>query len=808
MKMRQMKIIISTFLAVVFLAGGCATAQPPVPASSEFAIPSVAGGEISNPKLVIAGCYETEEISISPDALSYLLPLETKEMTNFSEIEAVFHLSENQKQLLGDNGFVVIPWHGDDIVQPYKMLKEQGVPIFVTSDTLLHLYHIQFNEILKRLEEEEFFDELIDMSQAMMERAKQDYQSFADADLREAARRNVAYFAVALELLQTPTEGYDEEEIRREIEEWNKEYPRDEREFKPLKKVDFTVPNYVAEEVNEEIKSIEEHEGFKPSAIFNSKGDCACGYPCCYCEDYSQYVPRGHYTRSEALKRYFKAAMWYGRMAFLLKGGEEDECMQAEGPLVSERDAKLATIQASLISAELPNVSLQAEPSNPVTCWEIWNRIYSVTSFFVGIADDLTLYEYLDAMEKVFGTKFDASQLADEEKLLDLKAELAQMRNPEIYGGSGVCVIYPPVTKDKLYECLAKTKGMRFMGQRFVPDSYMFQNLVFPTVGMYVGDGEPFTVKMTVLGPQRCFPRGLDVMAVLGSQRAYDILRAEGDTEYQGEDTSYDKQLSELKKEFSAFTEEDWNRNLYWGWLRALKPLLKDFGQGYPTFMQTEAWKDKELQTTLASWTELRHDTILYAKQSYTPAPTAMPPQPKPVVGYVEPVPEFYGRMLALTTMTKEGLAQLGALSNEEESRLESLESVLERLIQISQDELKNKELSEDDYEFIRNFGGRLDATVASVEAEGKETTMVADVHTDASPPMEVLEEGVGYVDLALVAYKVPDGRIILGAGPTLSYYEFKQPISERLTDEQWKEMLELGQQPQPPDWISSFYAK
>lgn len=32
---------------------------------------------------------------------------------------------------------------------------------------------------------------------------------------------------------------------------------------------------------------------------------------------------------------------------------------------------------------------------------------------------------------------------------------------------------------------------------------------------------------------------------------------------------------------------------------------------------------------------------------------------------------------------------------------------------------------------------------------------------------MEVLEEGVGYVDLALVAYKVPDGRIILGAGPT-----------------------------------------
>ena len=94
------------------------------------------------------------------------------------------------------------------------------------------------------------------------------------------------------------------------------------------------------------------------------------------------------------------------------------------------------------------------------------------------------------------------------------------------------------------------------------------------------------------------------------------------------------------------------------------------------------------------------------------------------------------------------------------------------------------------------------------VEAKGKETTLVADVHTDTNPPMEVLEEGVGYVDLALVAYKVPDGQIILGAGPTLSYYEFKQAIDQRLTDEQWREMLEQRQQPQRPGWIASFYAE
>ncbi len=782
------KVLISILLIAIFLASGCATGRPPVP--SEFAIPSVAEGEVSNPKLAMAACYESGEVSVSPDAPRYLLPLDLGKVTNFAEVGSRFGLTKNQEQLLEKNGFVVIPWHGDDIVQPYKTLKEQGVPIFVTSDTLLHLYHIQFNEILKRLEEEEFFDELIDMSQAMLERAIWDYESFTDSDLKEAARRNVAYFAVALKLFQTPTEGYDEEKTKQEIEQWNQEHPWDEKEFKPLKKVDFSIPSYVGGEVKAEIKNIEAHEGFNPSAIFNSP-DSQNSYK----EDYSQYVPRGHYTRSEALKRYFKAMMWYGRMAFFLKGGRD--------ALVSEKDATIATIQASLISAELPNVKV-----NDATCWETWNRIYSVTSFFVGTADDLTPYEYLEAIGKVFGTEFDVSQLADEEALLNLKAELAQMRNPEIYGGSGICLIAPPVTKEKLYECLADTKGMRFMGQRFVPDSYMFQNLVFPAVGMYVGQGEPFTLKITILGPQRCFPRGLDVMAVLGSERAYDILKAEGDTEYQGEDTSYDKQLDMLREEFDAVSEKDWNRNLYWSWLYALRPLLGDFGEGYPTFMQTDAWKDKELQTALASWTELRHDTILYAKQSYTPAATAMPPQAQPVVGYVEPVPEFYSRMLTLTRMTRKGLAELDALSSEEKSRLENLESILEKLIKISQEELEGKELSESDYEFIRNFGQALNSIVVGVEAKGKETTLVADVHTDTNPPMEVLEEGVGYVDLALVAYKVPDGRIILGAGPTLSYYEFRWPMEQgRLTDEQWKEILESGQQPPRPDWIDSFYA-
>jgi hypothetical protein len=730
--------------------------------------------------------YQPINISVNHSVPPYQLPLNLSIITNIENITAKIRLNDRKKDLLRTNGFVILDYgYKDDIVSPYEDMKKKGVPIFVTSDTLLHLYHIQFNEILKGIEEREFFDELVDMSKAMLEQSVRDYDSFTDAELKEAARRNVAYFAVALTLLQTPTEGYP-------WDDWAKGTFKPIRKVESVRKVEFEIPDYVKYEVNEEVQNIEQHEGFHPSAIFNSNTNCICDYPCCYCEDYSQYVPRGHYTRSEQLKRYFKAMMWYGRMAFLLKGCNGDDA------LISGRDAKLSTIQAALISSELPEVKVDIKSAQ-----EILTRIYLVTAFFVGTADDLTPYEYRDAITNVFGEEFNVSELNDEDKLLELKVELANLRSPGIYGGSGVCVVYPPITEEKLYECLDETKGMRFMGQRFVPDSYMFQQLVSPAVGMYTGTGTPFTMCYTELGPARCFPRGLDIMTVLGSERAEDILIEEGDTEYAALNTSYEKQLNTLKSEFAGFNSADWNRNLYWSWLYTLKPLLTAFGDGYPTFMNTKAWQNKALQTALASWTELRHDTILYAKQSYTPIASGWPglaPRRKPVVGYVEPVPEFYARLLALTEMTEKGLVDLEVLNETERARLQSLERILERLISISKAELENKELTEDDYEFIRNFGENLDSVVAGVDFEDQYTTIVADVHTDVNTEM-VLEEGVGHVNLILVAYTVPDGRTIVGAGPVLSYYEFKHPMDDRLTDGMWREML-WSNPPERPEWV------
>ncbi|WP_410510141.1 DUF3160 domain-containing protein [Methanosarcina hadiensis] len=711
--------------------------------------------------------YNLEALDIELKVPPYELPLKKEEISNYKTFSGKIPLNESDIEVLQSNGFVVIenPYNygEEDITSMYPVLKENEIPVFITTDSLLHLYHIQFDETLRQIEENQFYDTIWETDLALLNASVDEYNS-ASGEEKEAARRNAAYFAVALSLLQPESSQVQADNSYDFVDEAL--FPAGSAE-----KYRFEIPSFVRDEVEAELTLIEAHEGFATSPIF------------LYDEDYSQYVPRGHYTRSEKLQNYFKAFMWHGRISMLLKG----ELIKSEDPA---KDARIQTIQASLIASQL-----EKDPD----LLKNWDRIYGVTAFYVGFSDDLGPYEYMEAINSVFGSE---ERKFNETTIEEMKTVLAEYEGPKIYGGTGNCALEPPFTPEQADECLANTTGFRFMGQRFIPDSYIFSNMVGAYTGEYQGEKEePFTLVISEAGPIRGFSRGLDVMALLGSERAVYWLDELNDSSYK----NYSVQYGSMETEFSNFSTADWNRNLYWSWLYSLQPLLKDYGEGYPTFMQTDAWQDKELSTSLASWTELRHDTILYAKQSYTVLATSAmePPEERPVVGYVEPVPDFYSRLLALTKMTNQGLDEMGVLDPVSKSRLTELENILSRLQAISEKELENEELTEEDYEFIKNFGDQLEGVIADVDEKARKTTVVADVHTDTNTET-VLEEGVGYVDMLVVAYKLPDGRILIGAGPVMSHYEFKQSMSDRLADEKWREILEANP-PERPEWTSTY---
>jgi hypothetical protein len=237
-------------------------------------------------------------------------------------------------------------------------------------------------------------------------------------------------------------------------------------------------------------------------------------------------------------------------------------------------------------------------------------------------------------------------------------------------------------------------------------------------------------------------------------------------------------------------------------------PLLYEKSSGYPFFMQSPAWSNKELLAALASWAELRHDTILYAKQSQT-GWTGEPPPPQMAKSYVEPNPWLYARLYSLVQFTLDGLSQQNLLTERNAQKLRSYMDLLDMLLSVSIKELQNEALSTQEYNSIFSFGGTMESLInfrenpaADDSTEADDMAVVADVHTDPNT-MTCLEEGVGYpLDLYAIVYD--NGALRMTKGAIFSYYEFTQPIANRMTDEQWRSQLAAFSEPGLPQWTAT----
>jgi hypothetical protein len=483
-----------------------------------------------------------------------------------------------------------------------------------------------------------------------------------------------------------------------------------------------------------------------------------------YCEDYSQYVPRGHYTRDEQLQRYFRTMMWYGRINLRLQ---------------HPRETRLALLVTRLIR----QTAVDGQPAA-----NVWASVYDPTVFLVGKSDDLSFHEYGPLMDAVYGPAPELLAFADDTLLQSFTAAARQLPPPQINS------MWVYIWEDEEQA----TQGFRFMGQRFVLDAYIFEQLIWREVGEF--------------GDERWLPKGLDVLAAMGSDEAYAILDEIGETDY----LHYDQQLEKVRAEIAGLGLDSWTQNLYWNWLYALQAIVAPKGEVYPAFMRTQAWARKDLHTALGSWTELKHDTILYAKQVMAEMGGGGM-APPPVRGYVEPNPESYARLLALTRMTRTGLDERDLLTERITFLLDELDSMLVFLQSIAERQLSGGEISADDYERIKYYGGWLERmTLAAADAEGggyssvfnedEQAALVADVATD--PNGRVLEEAIGRIYEIYAV--VPDGvgGLQIAQGGVFSYYEFPWPINDRLTDEQWRQMVETGEQPDQPQWTGAFVAE
>lgn len=735
-------------LAVVFLIGACQIFSP-VPEKTEA--PESEGTLISTPtepkpQITSEGTTQVPTPS-APEAAALPVFAEYREPAlevlpavfhepiaeDLSNVRVPFFLSEEHRARLAQDGFVVSPGLEKEFFTLYEKARYDNLPVFVTSDALLHVYHLIFDKVLRTAELERFIPLLGDMNQALLAETDRLYQELQGTEWEDAAKRTVAFVAVAGQLLDP----------------------------------NFEVPGYAASLAQAELALIEEAGGILPSPLFPGLE---------FGEDYTQYIPRGHYTRSEALSAYFKSMMWYGRMTFRLKT-KDPEVGRAE------------TRSALLLAYALREAVVDGRPA-----LEAWMDLYSPTVFFVGRSDDLTALQYLDVMDSVYGSRPAVSDLVDEARLDQFIQQAFELPPPRILG----LVI---MDTEEVEEA---TKGLRFMGQRFVPDAYIFRQLIYRDVGTREN--------------RRGLPKGLDIPAAMGSERAYQLLEEMGETSYE----NYAAQMEKMRAWTAGLTASDWTETLYNAWLYTFYPLLEEPGEGYPAFMRSNAWLDKQLNTVLGSWAELKHDTILYAKQVYAELGAGPPPPPpEPPKGYVEPVPGFFARLAALTAMTRAGLDSRGLLDDLDAHSLAQLEDLSRALQVMAEKELRGEPLTDEEYTRIRYIGGELEnLTMAAADSdmedpsaprfmeEEPQAAVIADVATDPDPGL-VLEEAVGRVNPIFVVVPISkeDGSFFLqvNKGGVFSYYEFPWPIDDRLTDEKWRQMLDSGEAPPLPAWTSSF---
>lgn len=679
--------------------------------------------------------YEETPVNISPKVPPYSVSPDLSNVSNTAD----FDFSDKARSLLVKNAFVVKPSYNDEFFPLYESNRYSYTPSFITTDSMLHNYHLMFDFLLKQLEEQKLAAELKQLNANMLSESLSQYSSLKGTEWENAAKRNVGFFAVGGKLLDSSVK----------------------------------VPAIVKNEVEEELSLIGAHQDIEASPVMNLGGDENVIEA--LKEDYSQYIPRGHYDKTEQLKAYFKSMMWYGRLTFRMKNNDEVK------------------------SALLITLALNKENNQ-----NGWNKIYEPVNFFVGKSDDITYYQFKNLAEKIYGANATIQSVSsDKNKLASFINETKTLEPPQI---NSMPISNAEIQPDREKEI----KGFRFMGQRFTIDAAIFQRLVTREVGP---KGESCSNAPFIDG--RMLPKGLDIPSAMGSEEALNILKNQGETQH----ACYPENMSKMQTYLSGLSTENWTQNLYWGWLYQLRPLLNVKSSGYPAFMQNTAWARKELNTFLGSWSQLKHDTILYAKQVYAELGGGGPEE-KDDRGYVEPNPYVYARLASLLKMTNEGLETRGLLTPSMKDNLSKMEQLAMSLKTISEKELNNESLTDEEYELIRSYGGQLEhfwLEINKDEPQYKQlgqmdfldqnpAAIVADVATDPNG-QEVLEEGTGKISEIYVVVPV-DGKLRIAKGGVYSYYEFTWPMSDRLTDKKWREMLNSGEAPPLPEWTNAFVAE
>ncbi|HYV90548.1 MAG TPA: DUF3160 domain-containing protein [Chitinophagales bacterium] len=634
-----------------------------------------------------------------------------RKLANASNIINLFQLKSYSPEFydkLFKNNFVIVPNNNIQLFHVYEQNDYYQIPNFITTDMYLQLFHMYFSYVLKSLEEKKFIPILTDLTNGLYMKCMQAAGASSNSEVKSLAEFNAAFFAIPNELLTGTGKPIPPS--------WKEMYAA---EIKNIKSERDTLSDFL---------------NFK-QAYF----------------PYSLYKPRGHYTRKEELKKYFKAMMWL-QTAVMCRD--------------SVQQFNRACFMAYLLNSD-------------AGLMQQYRSVYEPIVFLIGVPDNLSVLDICDILKKNNWTTTD--QVFQPKTLRKINSEMIELTKEKNR-------IKPKVGMS----CVDK---INFMPQRYLPDNEVLNTTFDPTANAPLA-----------------YPKGTHVFAAMGSPIANEVVMNEDD-----DGAKWKEFVPEIKKLKEKFTDyKEWEASVYNKWLEMLIALQQP-DKNYPPLMQTKEWAMKNLNTALASWSQLKHDAILYGEQpEAAECGDGGPPDPI-TVGYVEPNLAFWNKMIELIDLTSKVLNGNNLMTDDIKNKTDHLKEHITMLKNISGKELSGTKLNEQEYKEIEIAGSTVEYLTLSVldpdknldswslvQGPDKSIAVVADVFTRNIMNCEkngILHEATGYV-YDLYAVVEIEGYLYLTKGATYTYHEFVQPLGKRLTDEDWQKMLETNHAPPLPDWI------
>jgi hypothetical protein len=394
--------------------------------------------------------------------------------------------------------------------------------------------------------------------------------------------------------------------------------------------------------------------------------------------DYTQFRPRGHYTRTPELSRYFQAVRYGGAAAFYMQHSASTGIDEA----TADRLVRQAVILSKWISED-------AGARRKLADYE------QRRAWLFGPPEDLTN----DDLLRVAAEAPEGHPAEWRKKLMDCARQSG--RQPSVFSAAiDISRLERGVTaKDAL-------TAWRLLPGSFTPDAAAAQQLVHSHVGKYLGSGNP--VSVTTVGGMRVkgFPLGLEILSLLGSREAARRLAEAGEIRYEGYAGAKVEAARQIARPGGLPGEH--------------LSLIASWVSGPSKYSSTH------LESGLAFWTLYRHESALYTKQSYTTMGKGITLAEGRASAWLEPASELYLRLRRLSAMleTRLGLRQFTAFS-----------AILDRCIQIADHERAGRSLTPEEAEFLNG----IDLELLPLTG-GPDLPVAVDIHTDLNSAQVMVE--------------------------------------------------------------------